>query len=265
MPAKISRGQSSGARATHQRSAIAVPRWSSLSHGLRFELQRSTDNLKRWDAFDPDLPGALAEKHVAPLSHHLSDHFMAANGPPESKRRSTVEFCVLQTHGSAILEAARDRDAFLASLDQAIAKLEPRSTRRTAHEASVIRGDIADIRFLPEAEVTLQLEQIRLLLLSPQRPHRALFDGAAALLLLTNAHPYRDGNGRLGRLLFNLCLRRGGLPDQSYVALSEIANRSRGGYEIRLRQAELFGQWEPFLGFLAALIDIQFAAQELTV
>jgi hypothetical protein len=77
-----------------------------------------------------------------------------------------------------------------------------------------------------------------------------------ALALLNNAHPFLDGNGRLGRALFNYCLHESGMPAACYVPLKTLAVVSHGGYEIRLREAELWGCWDGLLSYHCDAIDL---------
>ncbi len=77
-----------------------------------------------------------------------------------------------------------------------------------------------------------------------------------ALRLLNNAHPFTDGNGRLGRALFNFCLHDSGMPEACFVPLKSLAVLSHGGYEIRLREAELFGRWDGLLSYHCDAIDL---------
>lgn len=70
-----------------------------------------------------------------------------------------------------------------------------------------------------------------------------LLAAVRVLALVNNAHAFSDGNGRLGRFLFNYCLHLGGMSAGSYVPLKCLATLSEGGYEIRLREVELFGHW----------------------
>lgn len=80
---------------------------------------------------------------------------------------------------------------------------------------------------------------------------------AVQLLALTNnAHAFRDGNGRLGRALFNYCLHCSGLPDTCFVPLKTLAALSHGGYELYLREAELFGRWDGLYAYHCTAIDI---------
>ncbi|CAD0305657.1 hypothetical protein NCPPB940_06540 [Xanthomonas hortorum pv. taraxaci] len=76
------------------------------------------------------------------------------------------------------------------------------------------------------------------------------------LALANNAHAFADGNGRLGRALFNFCLHRAGLRDGCYVPLKMLTVLSRGGYELRLREAELYGRWDGLYAYHSAAIKL---------
>jgi hypothetical protein len=78
---------------------------------------------------------------------------------------------------------------------------------------------------------------------------------------LLNAHPFEDGNGRLARLLFNHALHQAGMPVDRYLPIFSAMRHSRGGYEIRLRQAEMFGQWDPIVRWFCQVIAITAAAE----
>ncbi len=90
--------------------------------------------------------------------------------------------------------------------------------------------------------------------MASDRKTPALFDAALVLCLFVNCHPFTDGNGRVARILFNHTLRRGGMPDDVYVPFYEIAARSRGGYVIALRHAEVRGDWHPIMSWVMEAI-----------
>jgi hypothetical protein len=93
-------------------------------------------------------------------------------------------------------------------------------------------------------------------LLADDRQAPPAFHATAALALITNCHPLIDGNGRTARVMFNLLCGaqtgRGG----PYLPLKEIAAFSRGGYIVRMRQAEISEDWRPLATFIAAAMGL---------
>lgn len=74
--------------------------------------------------------------------------------------------------------------------------------------------------------------------------------GVMAMAALLNLHPFRDGNGRVARIIFNWTLNYG-RQDPVYLPLYEISALSRCGYLIRLRQAQYHANWGPLLHFIS--------------
>jgi Fic family protein len=77
-----------------------------------------------------------------------------------------------------------------------------------------------------------------------------------SLVAVTNCHPFTDGNGRISRILANRLFNRHEAAATWYLPLREIAAFSRGGYIVRVRQAELHGDWSPLARFLLAAIAL---------
>ncbi|HEL4265473.1 TPA: Fic family protein [Stenotrophomonas maltophilia] len=84
-----------------------------------------------------------------------------------------------------------------------------------------------------------------------------------ALAMINNAHAFNDANGRLGRAVFNLCLHDHGMRETCFVPLSTFAVLSHGGYEIRLREAELLNEWEGLLSYHCDVISLYSKLDEL--
>jgi hypothetical protein len=75
------------------------------------------------------------------------------------------------------------------------------------------------------------------------------FAGIVAMTALMNLHPYSDGNGRLGRMLFNWTIQRG-CQNQLYIPIYEVSAFSNCGYLVRLRLAQYQSKWGPLSSFL---------------
>jgi hypothetical protein len=72
------------------------------------------------------------------------------------------------------------------------------------------------------------------------------------LVGLLNIHPYIDGNGRCARTWYCLLLERT-LGRRVFVPLRRFIELSSGGFELRLREAEVFGRWTPLVQYLTLL------------
>lgn len=83
-----------------------------------------------------------------------------------------------------------------------------------------------------------------------------------AMASLLNIHPFIDGNGRCARVLFNAVLHSNSLFTGSYFPLREFWTRSCGGFEIRLREAEIQGRWVPLFKYFTSLF---FIAEQATL
>ncbi len=70
-------------------------------------------------------------------------------------------------------------------------------------------------------------------------------------------HPFRDGNGRLGRLLIILSLRREGVLHQPLLYVSEFFNRNRDSYTDLLYRASSEGDLEGWTLFFLKALETQ--------
>lgn len=70
-------------------------------------------------------------------------------------------------------------------------------------------------------------------------------------------HPYRDGNGRLGRLLIALFLMAEGLLSRPLLYVSSFFERHRAEYYDHLLRVSQTGEWAPWLHFFMAGVTEQ--------
>ncbi|WP_459191117.1 Fic family protein [Halosimplex sp. J119] len=68
-------------------------------------------------------------------------------------------------------------------------------------------------------------------------------------------HPFRDGNGRLDRLLILLQLYEAGLFDDPYLYLSAYFNRKQTEFFDKLLSVSKDGEWEGVLFALTPISD----------
>ena len=74
-------------------------------------------------------------------------------------------------------------------------------------------------------------------------------------------HPFRDGNGRLSRVLTTLMLLRAGYAYVPYASLESVVEENKGQYYNALRRTQktLAGEpdWEPWIGFFLRALKRQ--------
>lgn len=180
---------------------------------------------------------------------------MERNPLPPDPMRSEVECDVLATFEA---RGGFPTDGGSNSFRNA---LESLNTNLTDGRAAWRRGRIglnadkigARVQLPGPAHIPAQLARIRRLLVSKDGTP-AIYVATTVLALVVNCHPFTDGNGRLARLLFNHVLRQAGMAADVYLPISEIGRRSRGGYEIALRVAEIQGDWRALIDFMLSAL-----------
>ena len=113
-----------------------------------------------------------------------------------------------------------------------------------------------DAQFIPAhpAHVSMLLDQ--LIAYNRMDNYPPLIDIVLSHYQFETIHPFRDGNGRLGRLLIMLQLYDAGLLDEPYLYLSAYFNRNRSEYFEKLLRVSRDGAWGEWVLFaLTAIRD----------
>lgn len=195
------------------------------------------------------------------LHHHLSSHLERIS--PRLDRmfpRSFDECTLLDHHRPALLHAtcAQDEDAVFKQILSlcAMAIHRPHPLRTGGMRGVSASGATVPVIFDSHVRARAQLRRIASRLCRPAS-NWPLVEATQILAFVVNAHAFVDGNGRTGRMLFNFALNRSGTElGIGYVPVYEAAFHARGGYEIRLRQAEIEREWNPLIAFFCELIFV---------
>lgn len=131
---------------------------------------------------------------------------------------------------------------------------------------SRISDDIADARFVPPpvSQMKQALDDFELYLNQDPCPEDDLILIQFALIhyQFETIHPFRDGNGRIGRLLIPLLLCSHGRLDSPILYLSGFFERNRDLYLDLLLSVSQTGDWTPWVNFF--LRGIHESADEAT-
>ncbi|NHN43229.1 Fic family protein [Halorubellus sp. JP-L1] len=118
-------------------------------------------------------------------------------------------------------------------------------------------GSIEHARFVPANPDTVEILLEQLLAYVDRGSYPPLVDVALAHYQFETIHPFRDGNGRLGRLLMMLQLYDAGLLPEPYLYLSAYFNRRRQQYLDYLLEVSREGAWTQWIEFVLNAIAEQ--------
>lgn len=118
-------------------------------------------------------------------------------------------------------------------------------------------GSVESARFVPANPNTVDLLLEQLVSYCNRGAYPPLVDVAITHYQFETIHPFRDGNGRLGRLLMMLQLYDAGLLPEPYVYLSAYFNRYRTEYLDYLLAVSRDGAWEQWITFVLNAIAEQ--------
>ncbi|WP_157972574.1 Fic family protein, partial [Saliphagus sp. LR7] len=111
-------------------------------------------------------------------------------------------------------------------------------------------GSAATARFVPSNPETIDLLLEQLVSYMNSGSYPPLIDVAITHYQFETIHPFRDGNGRLGRLLMMLQLYDSDLLSEPYLYLSAYFNRHRQQYLDYLLAVSRDGDWEQWIVFV---------------
>jgi Fic family protein len=80
---------------------------------------------------------------------------------------------------------------------------------------------------------------------------------AIAHLEFEALHPFKDGNGRIGRMIIPLMLWKSGALSEPYFYVSEYFERNRDEYIDRMRAVSSHGSWEDWIIFFLTGLEAQ--------
>ncbi len=237
-----------------KRGALVPPEFVAFDANVRLALFEAASLISDVSPLYPanvlDMPTAWS----AAFTHTLSEHFSQFNAPKAKAVSSPDE--------AEALQQWRLDDADLLSNGTFIAALKRLNGYLVGCHPTLRTGVIgtepdlngSSIEFPSPIDTVHQIDWLRCRIREERDKVPLLLSAICSLPIITNSHLFTDGNGRLSRALFNHILHRIGMSSDVYLPVYELMDASKGGFLIRLRQAEIQNEWEPFVLFMTNFI-----------
>ncbi|HBS36660.1 MAG TPA: hypothetical protein DEA50_16535, partial [Parvularcula sp.] len=87
------------------------------------------------------------------------------------------------------------------------------------------------------------------------RPH-PLIDAALVHYQFETIHPFADGNGRVGRILIPLILKKGGVPGADMLYVSPFIESSRDEYINLMYEVSRVGAWDDWIDYFLRAVRV---------
>lgn len=106
-----------------------------------------------------------------------------------------------------------------------------------------------DISFVPISPESLPLGMVQLMTFIRENRQQKLLKAAIAHVEFEALHPFKDGNGRIGRMLITLMLWTSGLIRQPHFYVSAYFEQNRETYIEMMRRVSSHGEWTEWCVF----------------
>lgn len=191
------------------RAALNFPSWKSLGPALHRKISRLEDSFDRlrsmcrgFAEINPDTAfwQSIAHRFRHPdLNPAIGFHRAVMSRPT---RLDAPEQAVARAMRSSLSNALSTGAGFRSWLTSCASQLLEAEVDFRTHEAGVLHLQAGSLEsFSPENLIKSRIERLREDILS--QDWGDCFRALAAQAVLLNIHPFADGNGRVGRVLFN--------------------------------------------------------------
>lgn len=241
---------------TAVRASTIRPFESGLSGALkRLQIARDDVALRFKNSFGAEWPCVIPQRDEPELSHRLSDVWLARRvGYAWERRDGSLERDYFLNFASFARADLVSFNAFLSrSLHSASSFTHGKVVGfRQGYAGLESDRDGTTVIFSCPGSIPhlMELFYDDLCSFSMADPIAPVF----ALVGFSGLHPYIDANGRCARFWMNVMFSCG--PNGAvYLPLKAFAEASRGGLELRVREAELNGLWAPLVNYLATALE----------
>ena len=244
----------------HFRKSLTYPVGLVLAEGtvksvLSAQARLETYKNKPWPVSSGSVSAVLAcDGKSRCFQHPLFEHYATNNALEPLNNRTPTEQQYVEFFSSALEQSlvTLKYSTICELLEAAACALTGTAvTIRTTRVG--VRPDKrgCTVEFVQAADIPSALMALWKYVADLPSSRQDLFGASVAAVGLMNCHPFVDGNGRLARVLFNALMGR---TSQNYIPLYDFYNCSPGAHVLRIRQAELFGEWDDWVRFHCDII-----------
>lgn len=184
----------------------------------------------------------IVEGLLPELLHPLSPHMIRSNHSKLDKERDVTAENIL-SHFRNVSSLFKSGVDFIRALREANAMIAGCSGELRDKEAGLSQNMKGiQILFPPADKIHGQLVFIADFLNSHDS---SVYSAIIALGMILNCHPFSDGNGRVARALYNDLLIRAGA--RCIFPLHRFFGPTHLSFNLCLREAEIYGDWNPFI------------------
>ena len=218
-----------------------LDRYSAISTCMNTASAASVTNLRSWmsqsaihrERLDARWSG-LRHRLSAKLAPHSSDSF--------DDGRSLIEWGYLDQFRSSFVEAIGVPGGFASLLGRIHSKIEPGRVGYRDCEVWTAEDTLGNyVRYPAHQSIVEQLSRLDDFVVRYHKKYCAL-TATVAMAAISNLHPFRDGNGRVSRIVFNAIVNRG-VRNTVYLPIYELSSLSNCGFLLYLREAQYFNNW----------------------